>query len=189
MTDGAAAAGLAERAVSSETVFSGVFLSTIRETVIGPDGCAFVREFIRHPGAVVVIPILPTGRLLLERQYRHPLGSVFIEFPAGKLDSGENPLACATRELEEETGYRADNWKYLGVMHPCIGYSDERIEIFLASGLSYVGYKWDEGEFLEFVEMELGDACGAVFDGRITDAKTIAALFWAQREIGSSPQK
>lgn len=175
---------LLEQTISSETVFSGVFLNAVREKVVAPDGREFIREFIRHPGAVVVIPILNSGRLLLERQYRHPLGKIFIEFPAGKLDSGEDALSCGKRELEEETGYRASDWRHLGVMHPCIGYSDERIEIFSASGLSYVGHKWDDGEFLEFVEMDPVAAYKAVIDGHITDAKTIAALFWVQQVFG-----
>lgn len=103
--------------------------------------------------------------------------------PAGKIDAGEDILACARRELQEETGYVGAEWRHLGVMHPCIGYSDERIEIFLATGLQHVGHAWDEGEFLEIIRMPLTEARAAVFDGRITDAKTITALFWAEREL------
>ena len=172
---------LCEVTLDSEEVYSGIFLQVFRDKVACPDGREAVREFLRHPGAVVIIPVLESGGLLFERQFRYPLGRVFIEFPAGKIDAGEEPLTCAMRELEEETGYRAKDWSHLGVMHPCIGYSDERIEIFAARGLSYVGHHWDEGEFLEFVELDLADALGAVIDGRITDAKTITALFWAER--------
>jgi ADP-ribose pyrophosphatase len=103
--------------------------------------------------------------------------------PAGKIDEGESLLACAQRELEEETGYVAESWRHLGQMHPCIGYSDERIEIFLATGLSHVGHRWDEGEFLELLTLSLEEAEEAVLAGRITDSKTITALFWAGRVL------
>lgn len=174
---------LHEATLSSELVYSGIFLNVCRDKVECPDGREAAREYLRHPGAVVIIPVLEDGRFLFERQFRYPLGRVFIEFPAGKIDAGEAPLRCAMRELEEETGYRADDWAHLGVMHPCIGYSDEKIEIFLARGLNYVGHNWDEGEFLEFVEMAPQEAADAVLDGRITDAKTITALFWAERVV------
>jgi ADP-ribose diphosphatase len=174
---------LKETALSSEVVFSGIFLHVCRDKVECPDGREAIREYLRHPGAVVIIPVLDDGRLLFERQFRYPLGRAFIEFPAGKIDAGEAPLSCAIRELEEETGYRAEHWTHLGVMHPCIGYSDEKIEIYLAKGLTYVGYNWDEGEFLEFVEMAPQEATDAVLDGVITDAKTITALYWAERVL------
>jgi ADP-ribose diphosphatase len=176
---------LKETTLSSEVVYSGIFLHVCRDKVACPDGREAVREFLRHPGAVVIIPLLDDGRLLFERQFRYPLGRAFIEFPAGKIDAGEAPLSCGMRELEEETGYRAEHWTYLGVLHPCIGYSDEKIEIFLAKGLSYVGHNWDEGEFLEFVEMAPEEAAAAVLDGRITDAKTITALYWVERVLAS----
>lgn len=176
---------LHETTLSSEVVYSGVFLQVFRDKVKCPDGRAAVREFLRHPGAVVIIPILDDGRFLLERQFRYPLGRALIEFPAGKIDAGEEPLPCAIRELEEETGYHAREWSHLGVMHPCIGYSDERIEIFLAKGLSYVGHNWDDGEFLEFVHMSPAEAAKAVLNGCITDAKTITALYWAERVLAA----
>lgn len=183
MSDGGDQDPLREATLSSEVVYSGVFLQVCRDKVACPDGREAVREFLRHPGAVVIIPVLDDGRLLFERQFRYPLGRAFIEFPAGKIDAGEEPLSCAIRELEEETGYRAQHWRHLGVMHPCIGYSDEKIEIFLARGLSYVGHNWDEGEFLEFIEMTPREAADAVLDGRITDAKTITTLYWAERVL------
>ena len=174
---------LKETTLCSEVVYSGIFLEICRDRVECPDGREAVREFVRHPGAVVIIPVLNDGRLLFERQFRYPLERAFIEFPAGKIDAGEAPLSCAVRELEEETGYRAERWQHLGVMHPCIGYSDERIEIFVAQGLTHVGHNWDEGEFLEFLELERAEAVRAVLDGRITDAKTITALFWTERVL------
>lgn len=174
---------LTEGLLASETVFSGKLLQVHRDRVSLPDGTTGLREYIRHPGAVVVIAQLPGGELIFERQFRYPCGRVFIELPAGKIDPGEDIALCARRELLEETGYVAQNWRHLGVMHPCIGYSDERIEIFLATGLSHEGACHDEGEFLEVFTLPLAEAQAAVFDGRITDAKTITALFWAAKVL------
>ena len=133
---------------------------------------------------MVVLAVLPDGRLLFERQYRYPLRRAFLELPAGKIDAGEDLLGCACRELREETGYEADEWQYLGVMHPCIGYSDERIEIFLARGLSHVGDALDDGEFLEVLTLSVEEALEAAQDGRITDGKSIVALFRGFRALG-----
>jgi ADP-ribose pyrophosphatase len=170
---------LVESEISSETVFKGALLEVRKDKVLLPDGRESVREYIVHPGAVVVLAFLDNGRLLFERQFRYPLRRVFLELPAGKIDHGEPILDTARRELLEETGYAARDWEYLGVMHPCIGYSDERIEIFTARGLHLAGEKrLDYNEFLEVLELAPEEAKTAVLDGRITDAKTIAALFW-----------
>ena len=170
---------LVESEISSETVFKGALLEVRKDRVLLPDGRESVREYIVHPGAVVVLAFLDNGRLLFERQFRYPLRRVFLELPAGKIDHGEPILDTARRELLEETGYAARDWEYLGVMHPCIGYSDERIEIFTAHGLHLAGEKrLDYNEFLEVLELAPDEARAAVLDGRITDAKTIAALFW-----------
>ena len=175
---------LEETQLDSEQVFDGVLLKAWRDRVRLPDGASGIREYIRHPGAVVVIAILPNGNLIFERQYRYPLRRVFVELPAGKIDPGETIEACARRELREEAGYEAAQWQHLGVFHPCIGYSDERIEIFVARELSHVGAALDEEEFLELTEMSLDDAVAGVYGGRITDAKTICALFWAIKALG-----
>ncbi len=175
---------LHEAELSSEQVFDGCLLKVFRDGVRLPDGSTGVREYVKHPGAVVVIPVCADGLLIFERQFRYPLRRAFLELPAGKIDAGEDILACARRELQEETGYEGEHWRHLGVMHPCIGYSDERIEIFLATGLTHVGHAWDDGEFLELTRLSLAEARAAVFDGRITDSKTITALFWAERELG-----
>ena len=172
---------LVETLVSSEEVFSGRLLKVKRDLVRLPDGVEAVREHIDHPGAVVIIAVLDNGKILFERQYRYPLRQVFLELPAGKIDRGEPILDTARRELREETGYKAKNWRHLGAMHPCIGYSNEKIDLFLAHGLSYVGYERDQEEFIEVVERSLADALLAVRDGEITDGKTMTGLLWAEK--------
>ncbi|HYR26046.1 MAG TPA: NUDIX hydrolase, partial [Aquabacterium sp.] len=142
-------AHLREELVSSETVYSGKFLQMRRDMVRLPDGRSASREYVVHPGAVMVVPILPDGRLVMERQYRYPVRRTMIEFPAGKLDPGEGGLACAQRELLEETGYRARRWAKAGVMHPVIGYATEFIEVWFADDLSLGERQLDEGEFLD----------------------------------------
>jgi ADP-ribose pyrophosphatase len=173
---------LIETQERSETVFKGALLEVRKDRVRLPDGKESVREYIVHPGAVVVLAELDNGRLLFERQFRYPLRRVFLELPAGKIDPGESIIDTARRELLEETGYEAREWEYLGVMHPCIGYSDERIEIFAARGLRLcANQRLDHNEFLEVVELSPAEAKQAVWDGRITDAKTVTALFWLDR--------
>ena len=170
---------LHEQQLESERVFDGVLLKVSRDRVRLPDGKESVREYIRHPGAVVVVAVMPDERLVFERQFRYPLGRSFLELPAGKIDPNESIEDCAIRELREETGFEASEWKHLGVMHPCIGYSDERIEVFFAKGLTQVDRALDEGEFLEVLALSYEEAVAAVHGGVITDSKTITALFLA----------
>lgn len=174
---------LEEAELHSEVVFRGKLLDVRRDLVRLPDGREATREYVRHPGAVVIVAVLPDGRLLFERQFRYPLRRVFIELPAGKIDADEDILECARRELREETGFEADEWRHLGVMHPCIGYSDERIEIFLARGLHHVGASLDDGEFLELLMLDPDEAERAIRAGEITDGKSMAALFLALPQL------
>ena len=171
---------LSEHFVSGEEVFSGKLLRVRRDLVRLPDGNQSVREYVRHPGAVVMVALFEDGRVLLERQFRYPHGRDFIELPAGKLEPGEPHLQTAQRELLEETGYVASDWRRLGVMHPSVGYTDEAIELFLAKGLTKKEARLDDGEFLEVLEVPLAEAIAMVRDGRITDAKSIAGLLWVK---------
>lgn len=174
---------MAENRIDGREVFSGKLLRVQCDRVKLADGKITTREYVKHPGACVIIAEVRPGVFIFERQFRYPLGSEFIELPAGKLDPNENILACAQRELQEETGYTASTWKHLGCMHNCIGYSNERIEIFFAKNLKAGVQNLDEGEYVEIFEMSLSDAEAAVIDGRITDAKTITCLFWARRLV------
>jgi len=177
-------AHLVETRVDSERVYQGRLLDVRRDTVRLPDGSLATREYIVHPGAVLVLPVLPDGRLVVERQYRYPLQRVFVEFPAGKLDPGESPLATAKRELQEEAGYTAERWTHLGVIHPLLSYSTEEIEIYLAEGLAHVGARLDDGEFLEVGVMSVDEMLAGIDRGEITDAKTVTALLLYARRIG-----
>jgi ADP-ribose pyrophosphatase len=177
---------LTEHCIESQAMFDGVLLRVWRDRVRLPDGGESVREYIRHPGAVCAVPLFEDGSLLFVRQYRYPPRAEFIELPAGKIDPGEPALRTGQRELLEETGYAATDWTYLTTMHPVIGYSDERIELWLARGLRHEGANLDEGEFVEPFRMSLGEALEAVRTGRITDAKTVIGIFFAERVLSGA---
>jgi ADP-ribose pyrophosphatase len=172
---------LREQLIDGDWTYRGSLLQVRRERVRLPDGAEATREFVVHPGAVLIVPLLDDGRLLLERQYRHPMQRVMLEFPAGKLDAGEAPWDCAVRELQEETGYTALEWARAGVLHNAIAYSTEGIEIFFARGLTAGATRLDEGEFIETLAMHPEELDAACARGEVTDAKTLIGLLWWQR--------
>ena len=172
---------LTERLVSGDLVFDGTLLKVRRDEVRLPDGSIGTREYLRHPGAVAIVPLFDDGRVLRERQFRYPHGREFIEVPAGKLEAGEPHLETAKRELLEETGYTAEEWTRIGIIHTAIAYTDEGIEIFLAKKLSLGERQLDAGEFLETLIVGFDEAIAMIRDGRITDAKTVAALLWVKQ--------
>jgi ADP-ribose pyrophosphatase len=179
---------LKETRLDGETAYDGKFLKVECDRIRLPDGSITHREFIRHPGAVVILPLLPDGRVLLERQFRYPNDRVFIEFPAGKIDPGEDHLACAKRELEEETGYTAANWQFVCTIHNAIAYSDEHLELFLARDLTAGEARLDEGEFLETFTATVPELLDMVRRGEITDVKTIIGSFWLEKILSGAWQ-
>jgi ADP-ribose pyrophosphatase len=172
---------LSEHRLSGGLVFDGKLLKVHSDTVRLPDGGTAEREWIDHPGAVAVIALTDSGELVMERQHRYALGRDMIEIPAGKIDPGEDPLATARRELKEETGYTASEWRHVATIHIAIGYSNEHIEIFLARGLKQEIADPDDEEFVEVFALPLATALVWVRQGRITDAKTVSCLFWAEK--------
>ena len=172
---------LTEHTVESKTVYQGKLLNVREDIVRLPDGKPARREYIVHPGAAVMLAMPDAHSVLMERQYRYPLRSHVYELPAGKIDSGEDALETAQRELLEETGYRARDWRHLLTTYPVVGYSNERIELYLARELEYVGHALDEGEFLDVFTLPLDEAIQWVRSGRIVEAKTIMALLLAER--------
>ena len=176
-------AHLAEVRQGGNLAYDGDFLKVQQDQVLLPDGKPTIREYIKHPGAVVILPVFDDGSVLMERQYRYPLDQVFIEFPAGKIDPGEESLVTAKRELLEETGYTATDWRYLCTIHNAIAYSDEHLDIFLARGLSEGKADLDDGEFLETFKAPLADLLEWVRKGKITDVKTVIGTFWLEKVL------
>lgn len=177
---------LREEALGSELLFKGRLLHAVRDTVRLPDGHTATREYVIHPGAVVVVPLLEDGRVVLERQYRYPIGHVMTEFPAGKLDAGEDPLRCGQRELLEETGYRASEWALAGVMHLAVAYSTEIIHVYFARGLTLGDRQLDHGELLDVFSATPGELLGWCRDGTVTDAKTLTCTLWLQNVLSGA---
>lgn len=171
---------LRETPLSRTELLRGHFLHVVRDTVRMPDGAHATREFVLHPGAVMVIGLLDDGRVVMERQFRHPMQAVMIEFPAGKLDAGEGSLACAQRELLEETGYSAREWAFAGRLAPTIAYSDEVIDIWFARGLTLGERRLDEGEFLDVFAATPAELQAWCFSGEVIDCKTLIGSMWLQ---------
>lgn len=176
---------LAEKLLESGIAYKGSFLELHKDKVKTPDGVVTTREYLSHPGASAIIPLLDDGTVILERQYRHPLRKTFLEIPAGKLNPGESPFNCAKRELMEETGYKAEEWKKLGRFNNAIGYSNEEITIFFATKLTYVEQKLDAGEVLDLVKMPFEELLQKCTNGEISDVKTIIGAFWLQNYLRS----
>lgn len=172
---------LEEKTLSSRQIFRGRYLKVEQDQVQAPDGKTYVREYILHPGAAMMIPLLSNGNVVMVHQYRHAVKQVFLEFPAGKRDRGEESLLTAQRELKEETGYEAKDWKFLTTIHPVIGYSNEHIDLFLARDLVVVPQQLDAGEFLEVVEVAPGELMKFVREGKVTDVKTQIGAFWLDK--------
>ena len=174
-------ADFTEKKISSRIVYRGDLLHVNEDEVGLPDGSQARREYVMHPGAALILPLFDDGSVLLERQFRYPVGSHFYELPAGKLEPNEPPLETARRELQEETGYVAAEWRELGRIHPNVGYSNETIDFFLARKLEFKGAQLDQGEFLETLRLPLADGLDWIRRGRISDTKTILGLFWAEK--------
>lgn len=174
---------LREQTVSRTDLLQGHFLHVVRDTVRLPSGRDATREYVLHPGAVMVIGLLDDGQVVLERQYRHPMGQVMLEFPAGKLDAGEGSRVCAERELREETGYRAREWAFAGRLSPTVAYSDEIIDIWFARGLTAGDRQLDEGEFLDVISATPQEVVDACRNGAIIDGKSVAGALWLQNVL------
>ncbi|KAF1046699.1 MAG: Methanol dehydrogenase activator [Herbaspirillum frisingense] len=172
-------AHLKEIQKDSRQVYDGHFLKVQKDTIVLPDGKESIREYIKHPGAVTVLPLFDDGSVLMERQFRYPLDRVFIEFPAGKIDPGEDTLECAKRELKEETGYTASQWEYVCTIHNAIAYSDEHLVLYVARGLK-------EGEFLDIYKAPLSGLLEQVRNGQITDVKTVIGVFWLEKILSGA---
>ena len=171
---------LVERRTGGKTLLEG-FLEVRRDDVELPDGSHATREYIAHPGAVAVIPLLDDGRLVLVRQFRYAIGRTIVELPAGKLDAGESTLACARRELREETGYTASEWAFACEIHNAAAYSTESIWLYFARGLVAGEQRLDAGEFVEVVEMTEAELDALAAGTGLPDVKTRIGLHWLQR--------
>ena len=169
---------LKEDKISSTQIFSGKLIDLYLDNVRLPNGKHSTREWLNHPGAVCLVPILNNGDILLIRQFRYGPREEFIEIPAGKLDKNEEPLKCGLRELEEETGYKSNKLTFLTNIHPAIGFSNEKMWMYLAEELELSEKKLDDDEFLELLPTPLNVALEWVFSGKITDVKTIIGILW-----------
>lgn len=174
---------LIETRIDGGTAYEGSFFSIQKDNVRLPDGAVAFREFMHHPGAATIIPLFDDGTVLVERQFRYPMNRIFIELPAGKIDQGEDPFETAKRELEEETGYVADEWYFVTTIHNAIGYSDEHIDLYLAKGLRQGKVRLDEEEFIQSFRISAIELIDWVKKGQVTDVKTIIGTFWLEKIV------
>jgi ADP-ribose pyrophosphatase len=158
------------------TIYKGKVVTLNIDTVALPNGVTVDLEIVRHPGAAAVVPLKDDGTVVLIRQFRHAAGGFIYEIPAGKLHPGEDPLACASRELEEEIGWKASSFELLASIFTAPGFTDEVIRVYQATGLARGRQQLDRDEVLEIVEMPLPEAIRKIDDGTIRDAKTIVGL-------------
>lgn len=166
-------ASLAEKPLTEDVMWTGRIFNVNRLRVELPDGRQALRDVVRHPGAVAVVALTDDGRICLVRQYRTSLARVTVEIPAGKLDPGEDPLACARRELKEETGMEASQMAFLTTIATSDGFTDELIHIYMATGLTFAASDPDADEFINVDLVPLNELIDAVLDGRIEDCKTV----------------
>ncbi len=179
--------GLAEQTLDDRLMYEGDYLKLHRATVQLPNGATSYREYLKHPGAVMIMPLFENGDVLLERQYRYPMRKVFIEFPAGKKDAGEAPLETAKRELLEETGYRAERYTHVTDIHNALAYCDEVIHFYLAEGLIQAGeQQLDDNEFVQVLRVPLSQLMTWIKNGWVSDVKTQLGAFWLQDYLKQS---
>ncbi len=172
-----------EKKISSQRIYEGAILNVRKDTVTAVGGQAY-REIIEHNGAVAMVPITDDGKVVMVEQFRYACGSSVLEIPAGKIDRGESdPVKAAHRELREETGYTASEIKHLGSINPSVGYSEEVIHIYAMTGLVPGQQDLDEDEAVEVIEMDFDEAYDMAAEGRMLDAKTVAGLMMAKRQI------
>lgn len=189
MPDSTAPRDLRETTLATEKLVEGELLTVWRDMVRTPDGSESVREYVHHPGASAVVPLFENGDTLLVRQFRYPPRRVFLEVPAGKFDDAEERAeALAARELEEETGYRAETFTPLGAFYPTIGYSDEVIHLFLARGITKGQQQLDEGEALELIRLPFAEAARRAASGELFDMKTVVALLRAKAVLDAEKE-
>ena len=174
---------LEETTLRRETVYTGRIVNVRQDLVRLPDGREALREVVEHPGGVAVLPLTADRHVVLVRQFRYPFGEILWEIPAGKLEPGEDPAACGLRELREETGYTADRYEPLGVVYASPGIYGEKLYLFVAREIHYVGDCPDDGEFLNVETRPLDEVVRMILDGTIKDSKTIAAVLWAREKL------
>ena len=172
---------LTEHTLSSKRVLDGKLIRVDLDRVRLPDGSESWREYVLHPGAVIIAAFVDEDTLIFEHQFRYPVRRHFVELPAGKIDAGEPHADTARRELLEETGHTAAHWHHAATLHAGIGYSNETIELYVARQLTHVGHQRDEGEFMEVFTMLLDEAVEKVGSGEITDTKTAFSLLWLDK--------